>query len=165
MESTQRLRLPLLSAGQAQKELYHNEALQLIDVLLAGAVQEAPRAAPSTAPAVGDCFIVGPQPTGEWAGYAGHLAAFTGGGWRFVAPVEGMTLHVRAEQAAATYSGGSWEIGILRGNALHIGDQQVLGPRQAAIAQPTGGAQVDSEARLAINAILQAMRAHGLIQQ
>ena len=165
MESTQRLRLPLLSAGQAQKELYHNEALQLIDVVLAGAVEEVLQATPPTTPGAGECFIVGPQPTGEWAGYAGHLAAFTGGGWRFVAPVEGMTLHVRAEQAAATYSGGSWEIGILRGKAVHVGDQQVVGARQAAIAAPAGGAQVDSEARLAISAILAAMRAHGLIEQ
>ena len=30
MESTQRLRLPLLSPGQAQKEMTHNEALAVI---------------------------------------------------------------------------------------------------------------------------------------
>ena len=76
-----------------------------------------------------------------------------------------MTLHVRAEQAAATYSGGSWEIGTLRGSALHIAGQRVVGARKAAIADPAGGSEIDSEARLAINSILAAMRAHGLIEQ
>lgn len=83
----------------------------------------------------------------------------------FARSVDGMTVHVRAEQATATYSGGSWEIGILRGSALHVGGQRVVGARKAAIADPAGGAQIDSEARLAINAILAAMRAHGLIEQ
>lgn len=165
MESTQRLRLPLLSPGQAQKELYHNEALQLIDVVLAGAVEEAARTAPPATPAAGQCFLVGPLPTGEWAGYANHLAAFTSGGWRFVAPVEGMAVHVKAEQAMASFTAGQWEIGVLRGNALNVGGEQVVGARSGPIAEPAGGSQVDSEARLAIGAILAAMRAHGLIEQ
>lgn len=31
METTARLGLPLLAPGQAQKELFHNEALALVD--------------------------------------------------------------------------------------------------------------------------------------
>lgn len=165
MESTHRLGLPLLNPGQAQKELFHNEALQLIDVVLAGAVEEGPRAAPPAEPAIGQCFIVGQQPTGDWAGYADHVAAFTAGGWRYLAPVEGMTFQVRDERSTATYSGGNWETGVLRASALHIGGQQVIGPRLGAIAAPAGGALIDSEARIAVNAILAAMRAHGLIGQ
>lgn len=165
MESTQRLRLPLLSAGQAQKEIVHNEALQLIDVVLAGAVEEAPRSTPPSAPTAGQCFIVGPEPTGEWIGYADHLAAFAAAGWRYLPPAEGMTVLVRTARAAATYSGGSWEIGQLRGSAVHVDGQQVLAARQAAIGSPAGGAVVDNEARLAINAMLAALRAHGLIEQ
>ncbi|MGL4312420.1 MAG: DUF2793 domain-containing protein, partial [Sphingomonas sp.] len=34
-ETTSRLALPLLAAGQAQKEMFHNEALALIDLALA----------------------------------------------------------------------------------------------------------------------------------
>lgn len=163
MDSTQRLRLPLLSAGQAQKEIVHNEALQLIDVMLAGAVEEVPRAAPPSVPQVGQCFIVGSAPSGEWTGYADHLAAYTAGGWRHVPPVEGMSVFVRSIQADAAYRGGSWQIGLLRGSALHVDGQQVVGARQSAIAAPAGGAVVDNEARLAIGAMLAALRAHGLI--
>ena len=53
MSSTTRLHLPFLSAGQAQKEFSHNEALQALDFLVAGAVEEGPRNDPPTAPVHG----------------------------------------------------------------------------------------------------------------
>ena len=46
MAGTPRLSLPFLSVGQAQKEFTHNEALQTLDVLVAGAIEEPPRATP-----------------------------------------------------------------------------------------------------------------------
>lgn len=42
--------------------------------------------------------------------------------------------------------------------------QRVVGPRQAGIASPTGGTTEDVEARTAIDSILAALRAHGLIE-
>jgi hypothetical protein len=46
---------------------------------------------------------------------------------------------------------------------VKVGGQQVVGSQAAAIASPSGGATVDAEARTAIDAILAALRAHGLI--
>ena len=40
-DGTDRLRLPLLTAGQAQKEVTHNEALLLLDLLVHASVQSA----------------------------------------------------------------------------------------------------------------------------
>ena len=51
----------------------------------------------------------------------------------------------------------------MRGSALNIGGQQVVGARGAAIAAPAGGTAVDVEGRAAISAILAALRSHGLI--
>jgi hypothetical protein len=62
------------------------------------------------------------------------------------------------------FRGGAWEIGLLRGDAVVIGGEQVIGSRAAAIADPAGGATVDNEARTAIDAILDALREHGLIE-
>jgi hypothetical protein len=93
------------------------------------------------------------------------VAAFTSGGWRFIAPVEGMCLHVRSLQIGASYAAGGWKVGTLRGSRLMVEGLQVVGPRSAAIANPSGGAQVDAEARSAISAILASLRAHGLIAQ
>lgn len=46
---------------------------------------------------------------------------------------------------------------------VKVDDVQVLAEQQAAISGPTGGTTVDVEARTAINSILSALRAHGII--
>jgi hypothetical protein len=48
----------VLSVGQAQKEFTHNESLQTLDILVAGAVEEPPLSTPPTSPSVGACYIV-----------------------------------------------------------------------------------------------------------
>lgn len=45
-----------------------------------------------------------------------------------------------------------------------VEDTRVVSARQSAIAGPTGGSTVDTQARTAINSILSAMRSHGLIE-
>ena len=81
----------------------------------------------------------------------------------FARSVEGMALHVQSSGDTATYRSTGWEVGVLRGSSLRIGSDQVVGARAAAIADPTGGTKADPEARAAINAILAALRQHGLI--
>lgn len=163
MSRTPRLSMPFLAAGQAQKEITHNEALQTLDALVAPTVQNMPQANPPAAPGVGDCYLVASSPTGPWAGQEGKLAAFTAGGWRFMTPVDGMTVEVRASAQPATYRQGAWELGILRGTSLMLGGQQVVGGRGPAIASPSGGSTVDSQARVALGLVLDALRQHGLI--
>lgn len=164
MSQTPRLAIPFLSAGQAQKEVSHNEALQLLDALVAPAVEAAPQASPPASPGIGHCYLVGGSPTGAWSGQAGKLAQYSAGGWRFIAPVEGMSVYERSSGQPATYRQGAWDIGQLRGASLIVGGQQVVGGRGAAIAGPSGGSTIDAEARAAVGLILGAMRAHGLIE-
>lgn len=164
MSSTPRLGLPFLAAGQAQKEIFHNEALQTLDVVVGGAVEDLPLATPPAAPAVGACYIIAAGATGAWAGQESCVAAFTSGGWRFVAPLEGMSVYVRTAGVWAVYRGASWVIGELTGARLILDGQQVVGSRCAAIASPAGGTTADAEGRAAIDQILQALREHGLIE-
>lgn len=163
MDATPRLSLPLLSAGQAQKELFHNEALQTLDLLVGGAVEGSPMAEPPSAPTIGSAYIVGAGATGSWAGKSQCVAAFTSGGWRFVEPSEGLTLYVRSQDVSATFRGGNWDLGEVRGSAVVIGGQQVVGSRAGSIASPAGGSVVDAEARAIVGQILETMRGHGLI--
>jgi hypothetical protein len=163
MSATPRLGIPLLSAGQAQKEIYHNEALQALETLVAANVEEPPRASPPASPALGACYIVATGATGAWSGKQDNLACFTAGGWRLIPPVDGMTAYVRSTSVWAAYRSSAWELGVVRGSALNIGGQQVVGARGSAIAAPAGGTSVDAEARAAISAILAALRLHGLI--
>ncbi len=164
MSATTRLALPFIVPGQAQKELFHNEALQLLDVLVAAVVEGPPSEDPPAAPLVGSCYIVGGSPGGEWSGHAHQLAAYSAGGWRFIAPCEGMSAHVRASGILACFRNGLWELGTMRALKVEIDGQQVVGRRGASIADPVGGRSTDGEARAAIGQILAALREHGLIE-
>lgn len=162
-ESSSRFALPYLQPGQAQKEVFHNEALTTIDALLHPVVQTAGDNAPPGSPAIGQCWIVGGSPTGAWTGQAGMVALWSEGGWRFVAPVDGMTLWLASAQVWARRSGSIWIIGDIPANTISVAGLQILGARQPAIADPAGGTVVDTEARGTITALLAALRTHGLI--
>ncbi|WP_448662333.1 DUF2793 domain-containing protein [Sphingomonas sp. CJ20] len=160
-ELTARHQLPLLQPGQAQKEMSHNEALTLLDLMVQPAMV-AIADTPPASPQPGQCWRVGSAPMGAWAGKAGQLAGWTDGGWRFVQPREGLTVWIEEGTEFATFYGGDWHAGELRGRVFVEG-LQVVGKRFSRIAEPQGGSVVDAPARAAIVAVLNALRAHGLI--
>lgn len=139
-----RLGLPYLEAGQAQKEWTHNEALALIDIAAQASVEGVGVDTPPPSPAPGACWIVGAAPAGAWAGHAGAIAGWTGGGWRFVAPRAGMAAWSRADGTVVRFVEAAWRL-----------------DRSAPIAAPAGGATVDAECRAAVAAMLAAMRERG----
>ena len=163
MDQTARFAMPLLAPGQSQKEWFHNEALQTVDALLCAVVEGPPVTQPPTNPVEGQCFIVASGGGGAWAGKDGSLAAFTQGGWRFIAPRDGLRAVDRASGRTLLRRNGDWESGVVRAQEVRIADQTVVRERQAAVAAPTGGTTVDAECRSAVAALLAALQAHGLI--
>lgn len=160
--SSARLALPMLFAGQAQKEITHNEALARLDLAIQASAIAIDAEIPPGEPEPGDCWILGETPEGAWSGHALALAGWTDGGWRFVTPFEGMSVLVTEVNEFAVFLSGSWTIGELRGR-LFVDGEQVVGPRVDAIPDPIGGVTIDAEARTAIATILDALRAHGLV--
>lgn len=138
--TTARLGLPMLFAAQAQKETTVNESLALIDVLVSGGV-EGVRTTPPASPVVGQAWIVGASPTGAFAGHAAAIAAWTDGGWRFVQPARGMRVYDSQSSAFRLFD-TAWTI--------------VVAPAGA-----SGGAVIDTEARAAIAALIQALKVTG----
>lgn len=136
------LGLPMLFAGQAQKETTVNEALVTLDFLLPGAV-EGVTSVPPTDPEVGMAWIVGPDAAGAFAGQVDRIGGWTQGGWRFVQPRQGMRLLDRTINAYRYYSDG-WSL--------------VAAPLLA-----TGGSTVDIEARSCLAALLTALEEIGII--
>lgn len=159
---TPRLALPLLSAGQAQKEMSHNEALVRLDLTLHGNILALTAETPPDDPEPGQSWVLGSAPNGAWAGHAGEVAGWSEAGWRFVAPCEGMRLWLSLDTGFAVFSGGEWRAGETYGRLI-VDGQQVIGPQASAIAEPSGGPVVDAEARTAILAVLKVMREHGLV--
>lgn len=138
--ATARLALPLLHAGQAHKEAFHNEALARIDALLHSAVAgEASH--PPIAPEDGECWLVASGAQDEWTGHDGLLATRQAGQWLYVEPVAGMRLLDKSSGQFRVFING-WQ-------------------KAANVEEPTGGLYVDSEARAAIGALLSALRASG----
>ena len=161
-DASPRFSLPFLLPGQAQKEHFHNEALLRLDALT-GACVHAALAAPPANPGEGDTWIVAPPGEGAWVGRDHHLACWTGSGWRFIAPVEGLEVWNAGESLSWRWSQGTWKSGELHGSALYVGGLKVVGTRGDAVPSPSGGTIIDAEARAAIDQIIVALMSHGLI--
>lgn len=144
--ATSRHALPNLFVGQAQKEITHNEALARIDALLHPAIIDQRSAPPASLTDAddGSCWLIGTAPTGAWSGKSGQLARWSGGSWRYLVPVDGMSVWHSTDDVRLFYNNGSWI-------------------RTGAIVNPSAGAVVDAEARTAISAILTHLRATGEI--
>jgi len=138
---TPRHALPLLFAGQAQKEATVNAAHALADLLLHPAV-EGEAAAPPSTPVAGECWLVAPGATGPFAGRVGSIAGYITGTWVFADARDGMRAYDRASGQYLIHA-GAWV-------------------RQPAPAAPTGGGTVDSQARSAIADLILALRGVGL---
>ena len=143
--------------------MFHNEALTRIDALLQPAVEAVLQDAPPIAPTPGQCWVVGAAPSGAWEAQALAIAAWTDGGWRFVAPRAGMLVWSLADTLPASFDGATWTLGALHARRLLVDGTPVVGTQQSAVPDPSGGTAPDVQARSAISAILGALRAHGLI--
>ena len=143
---TTRHKLPFLAVAQAQKEITYNEALVRVDALLHPVLQDELPITPTVTDAdTGKCWLIGAAPSGEWAGKAGQIAIWIGGGWRFCVPVEGMRVRVISQATDRVRSSGAW-----------ITTPQIL--------NPASGAVVDVEARAAIVSLLAYLRAIGHVK-
>lgn len=132
-------------------------------MLLCPVVEGVPLAEPPQSPAIGTCYLVATGGTGDWSGQDGAIACYTAGGWRFIAPIEGVSVMDRSSGEILQWRTGAWEAGISRVREVRIGGQTVLRGRQPAIPEPGGGAVIDGESRAAVTAVLGALRTHGLI--
>ena len=159
---TARLGLPFIMPGQAQKEVFHNEALSKIDMALQSAV-EGTRGAPPISPQPGQSWIVAAGAAGEWGGRENHLASWTEGGWRYVAPTAGFSVWDLSGDHPLRWTGSNWSAGDLRGVKLILGGKKVVSERQPHVPSPSGGTIIDAEARESIDKLIATLMSHGLI--
>lgn len=102
--------MPFISVGQSQKEITHNEALAMIDILLRGAVDSIETAPPGS-PADGKTVLVASSgATGAFAGHENEIAYYLAGAlmWQFIAPAEGQPLRVLSDEVDYRWGGTDW---------------------------------------------------------
>ncbi|MFN4020652.1 MAG: DUF2793 domain-containing protein [Erythrobacter sp.] len=134
--------LPLLFAGQAQKEFFVNQSLAILDALASRTVI-ATLSGPPALPEEGACYLVAPAAAGEWSTKADHLALAIAGSWHFIAPAEGMLLFDRGAGRFLCFRGGWQSAGLPTA--------------------PTGGSVIDIEARNALAQLVENLQTLGLI--
>ena len=133
--------LPLLFAGQVQKEFFINQAFATIDALLQLTIEDIAAQPPSEV-TDGQVFLVAASAADDWTGKDDNLALRIAGAWQFLAPTEGMKAFNRATGQFVLYNAG-WKTA-------------------AEPVSPSGGSIIDVEARSAIDEIVQALRTAGV---
>lgn len=139
--ATARFDLPFLHTGQTQKEIFVNEAHVILDALLHPVVQGIV-AQPPQAPKSGECWIVGADADGLFAGQENKIACYHEAQWIFTSLVTAMRVYNLASASYVCFLDG-WDVA-------------------PAIAIPSGGETIDVEARAAIMQIADALNRAGL---
>ena len=139
---TPRLALPLLFAGQAQKEFTVNEALLRADLALHCTI-ESELATPPASPLAGQAWLVAANPSGAFGGRAAAIAGFSASGWRFIAARPGLRVYDRASASFRHYT-DSWQ-------------------RSVVPATPSGGTTIDQEVRAALGNLLAKLVSAGIL--
>jgi hypothetical protein len=109
-DTSTRLGLPYLAAGQAQKHVTVNESLLRLDAVAQLSAVSASLAAQPAAPDDGAIYILPPGKTGaDWGGMAnGALAYYRDGAWEELTPQEGWRCFVHDEHALYARTAGAW---------------------------------------------------------
>ena len=162
MPQSTRFALPLLQAGQSQKETTHNEALARVDVLLHLAVESRQLASPPSSAARG-CWIVAADATAAWAGHENEVAVIDDAGLSFITPRSGCIAYIRDEAVFAYFNDGRWVADAWPVNGLAVAGRNVLSAPPPHLTAPTGGSVVDIEARSAIARLGAALATLGLV--
>jgi hypothetical protein len=143
-DTSPRWGLPFLFAGQSQKEIFHNEAIFLIDSLVSPVAQGVADDPAVLTPTAGQGWILSQTPAGDFSGKAGWLALWSTNGWRFLEPCTGMRVFDAAANCCRVFEGVSWT------------DAENVTP-------PTGGTVIDIEARSAISELINALIAQRIL--
>ena len=108
--ATPNLALPELSQSQSSKEITHNQALRIIDVLLPIAVVQDKDLTTPPSHVAGNLYIVAASATGSWASQDNKLAYSDGSSWYFITPKNKWTAYVADELKTYRYNGASWMV-------------------------------------------------------
>lgn len=109
MSTTPNLALSYIVASQAQKEVTHNAALNDLDFLTQLSVIDYTLNTPPGSPATGATYIIGPSPTGAWAGNANAVAGYYSG-WSIKAPEAGWLAWTQNGNRLFYYTGSIWAL-------------------------------------------------------
>lgn len=102
--------MPEISQNQSSKEITHNQALRIIDVLIPVAIVQDKDLTTPPSHVAGNMYIVASGATGAWSGQANKLAYSDGSTWYFITPKNKWPSFVVDEAKQYRYNGSSWAL-------------------------------------------------------
>ena len=111
MAETNKLELPLLASGQAQKHVTVNEGFARLDALVQLSLETLNATVPPALPLEGEAHSVGVSASGDWVGQDGKVALFQNGGWVFLTPMTGWQGWSKESGTRVQYTGTDWIAG------------------------------------------------------
>ncbi|WP_239450528.1 DUF2793 domain-containing protein [Loktanella sp. S4079] len=79
-DQTPNLSLPFIMPAQAQKHVTHNEAIELLDLIVQLTLESTTETTPPATPAEGESWAIPAGSTGDWTGRDGQISTWRGGG-------------------------------------------------------------------------------------
>jgi hypothetical protein len=145
-DQTPNLSLPFILPAQAQKHVTHNEAIELLDMIVQLTLESTTAITPPATANEGQAWVLGTGATGDWTGQDNNIATWRGGGWLFVTPRDGWQAWVNDVAAIQVLTSGSW---VTQGELPPLENLPGLGVN--AVSDPTNRLSVSSDATLLNN--------------
>ena len=111
MTAVPNLGFDFLDEGGTGLELEANDALLLLDAAAGGfEFIDFELNTPPGSPSVGDTYVIGTTPTGDWSGQAGNIAVRSNTSWIIIAPYTGAMGWIRDENLWVAYAETAWHL-------------------------------------------------------
>jgi hypothetical protein len=109
MSKTKRLGLPYILQAQAQKEVTHNQALNMLDIYVNTVAQDIVDVPPTNININdGDIYIINTDPKDIFNNHASKLAQYINGNWSFHQAFNLMEVMVRSTRTKMVYDNNIW---------------------------------------------------------
>ncbi len=109
-DTTNKLRLPYITASQAQKHVTHNESLKILDTITQLSLQSLTLTQPPTDSLEGQSWYIPHSATGLWAAHHGKIAAWQDGAWVFITLQTGWRAWIEEESNLKIWNGTGWDL-------------------------------------------------------
>lgn len=107
MAVTTNLGMPELDQGQKNADITHNEALNILDLVVQAVVQDMTHTAPPTG-VEGEMYIPLATASGDWTGWENDLAGYVNGVWIRIVPQAGWIIYNLDTAKRMSWSGSAW---------------------------------------------------------
>lgn len=111
--ATPNIGLPELTQSQSSKEITHNQALRIMDVLIPVAIVQDKDLTTPPNHVAGNLYIVASGATGTWANQDNKLAYSDGSTWYFITPKNRWPAYVVDESRQYRYNGTNWILDLI----------------------------------------------------